>query len=74
MYNLYHQLAGLHSRKHILPQSFFFYSISKAFGDLIVHVSIQQSFTHILQRFRYINLGDFSLTFQNLKRPFQSLT
>ena len=73
VYNLDHHLARLHSCQHILTQCLLLHRIGKGLGNLIVHVSFQECLTHILQRFRYIDFGDFAFTLQYLERPFQSL-
>ena len=69
-----HQLTGLDSRQHVHAQRFLLDCIRKLFGHLVVDIGIQQCLTHILQGFGNVNLGDFSLTFQYLERPFKSVT
>ena len=67
MDNLHHQLTRLHGGEHILAQSFLLHRIGKGLGNLIVHVSVEQSSAHILQGLGDINLSDLALTFQDLK-------
>ncbi len=69
-----HQLTGLDSRQHVHAQRLLLDSIRKLLGHLVVDIGIQQCLTHILQGFGNVNLGDFSLTFQYLERPFKSVT
>ena len=71
---LHHQLAGLDGRQHIHAQSLLLYGVCKLLSYLVVHVGIQQGLANILQRLRYVYLGDFSLTLQYLERPFKSVT
>ena len=72
MHYLYHQLAGLHSRQHILSQRFLFHRIGEVLCNLIIHIGVKQGATHILQGLRHIDFGDLAFTLQYLERPFQS--
>ena len=69
-----HQFLRLDGVDNVLTDSLCLDGVGKSLGYFVVDVGVKERAAHILQCFRYINLGDFSLTFQNLKRPFQSLT
>ncbi len=73
-HDLGHHLTRLDGLQHILTHCLLLYLGGKVLGYLIVYVGIEQCLAYILQRFRYIDFGDFAFTFQNLKRPFQSFT
>ena len=66
-----HQLPGLNGRKNIHAKGLLLYRISERFGNLKVNIRVKQRATYILQGFRYVDFGDFSLTFQYLKRTFK---
>ena len=68
MHNLDHQLARLHRSQHVLPDSFLLHSVGERLGYFVVHVGIEQSATHVFQRFRYVDFGDSPLTFQQFER------
>ena len=72
VYDLDHQLARLYGCQYVLTQCLFLYSICEVLCYFIVHVGIEQCLTYIFQCFSYIDFGDFSFTFQDFKRPFQS--
>ena len=74
VHNLHHQLTGLHGGKHVHAHSLLLHGVSKCLGNLIVDVGIEQCAAHVFQRLGNINLSDFSFTFQNLERPFKSVT
>ena len=71
---LHHQLTGFHGCQHVHTHCLLLHGVRKCLGHLVVHVRIQQRLAHIFQRLGNVNLGDFSLTFQYLERPFKSIT
>ena len=73
VHNLDHHLARLHRSQHILTQRLLLHRVGKRLSHLIVHVGFEKCLTHILQRFRHVDFGDFAFTLQYLERPFQSL-
>ena len=63
MYNLNHELTGLHSRQHIHTQGFFLHRIGKGFSHLIVDISIEQCPAHVLKGLGDVDFCDLSFAF-----------
>ena len=74
MHNLHHQLSWLHGGKHVHTQGLLLHGVGECLGHFIVHVGIQQCTAHIFQSLSDINLSDFTFAFQDLERPFKSVT
>ena len=73
MYDFHHQLLRLDGVNHVLPQCLGLDRIGKRFGNLVVHVGIEQSPTHILKGFSHIYLGNLALAFEYFKTPLKFL-
>ena len=73
VYDLDHHLTRLHGCEHVLTQRLLLYRVCESLSNLIVHIGLQKCLAHVLQRFRYIDFGDFTFTLQYFERPFQSL-
>ena len=73
VYDLDHQLAWLYSCEHVHAKGFLLHRVGEVLGHLIVDVGVEQCTAHILQCLGYVNLGDFSLTFQYLETALQSV-
>ena len=71
---LHHQLAWLDGGKHIHAQCLLLDTIGKGFGYLIVDIGIEQCTPDILKSLGYVDLGNLSFTFENLKGTLKSFT
>ena len=73
VYDLHHQLAGLHGGEHVLSQCLLLHRVGKILGHAVVDIGIQQGTSYVLERFCHIDFGYLAFTFQYLEGPFQSL-
>ena len=69
--DLHHELLWLDGGQDVLSERLLLHGIGKALGYFVVDVGIEQSATHVLQRFRNIDFGDFAFTLQYFERPLQ---
>ena len=70
--DLDHQLPGTNSGHDVLSEGFCLNGIGELLGSLVVNVRLQQGFADILNGFGDVDLGNSTLAFQYLKRPFKS--
>ena len=67
MGDLYHQLSRTNGRDDVLTECFLLDLVGELLGCLVVHIGLQQSFPDVLYSLRDIDLGNPSLTFEDLK-------
>ena len=72
--NLHHHLLRLHGGEHVGAHSLVLHAVAEVLGHLVADVGVQQGLADVLDRFRYVDFGDFPFTLQYLERPLQSLT
>ena len=70
MRDLDHQLPRTDGIDDVLSDCFFLHAVGKLLCGLVVHIRLQQCFADVFDGFRNIDLGDTSLTFEDLKTPF----
>ena len=66
-YDLGHHLSGLHRLEHVLSQRFLLYLVGKRFSDLVIDVGVDQRTADLLERLRYVDLGDAPLALQDFE-------
>ena len=62
-------LTRFYGCEHILTERLLLNLVCEGFGNLVVHIGINQCAANLFQSLCYIYFGDFALTFENLKRP-----
>lgn len=66
-YDLGHHLPGLHRLEHVLPQRLLLHLVGERFCDLVVDVGVDQRTADLLERFRYVDLGDAPLALEDFE-------
>ncbi len=70
VHDLHHELAGLHGGEHVHAHRLLLHGVGKLLGHFVVDIGVEQCPAYILECLGYVDLGDFSLTFQYLERAF----
>ena len=72
MDNLDHHLLRFHGRQHILAHRLVLHAVAEFLRHLVAHVGIKQRLANVLYSLGDIDFRNFSLSLENLERPFQS--
>ena len=61
---LHHELARLDCVYNVLSERLCLHRVGKLLCHLVVDIGVKQRAAHILQRFGYVNFGNFALTLE----------
>ena len=72
--DLHDHLLRLHCSEHILSDSLLLHLIAELLCDLVAHVGVQEGAADVLHRFRDVDLGYLSFSFEDLEGSLKSFT